>query len=276
MLFALAAPLALLTGWARLTVRDEEVYAQVARDIATDARLQLGLAQLVTEQVEKGMLGENPTATDAIRFRAIGAALGGATSRIVSGEEFVEVWEAANRGAHQLLTAVLEGSQGRPVVLDLSPLHDAIEDEIDEMGVDLPPDWTLDPATLQVEVVDAATADRIRAAVAMLDLSLAATLSVAIIALILSVVIAPDRLGAVARAGFALVLGMLALIALMVVSEGWLVSAVGSVGGGAVVAVILDAVTQGLRVTAIALVMAGLLIAGLCGGLHALRRSVVR
>jgi hypothetical protein len=275
-LFALAAPLALLTGWARLTVREEEVYARTVRDIATDARLQLGLAQLVTEQVERAMLGDNPTATDTIRFRAIGAALGGATSRIVGSPEFPAVWEAANRGAHRLLFAVADGASGQPVVVDLSPLRASIVAEIDRMGVDLPPDWSLDPEVLRVEVIDAGTANRTRDAVARLDLSFAATLAVAVAALVLAVAAAPARLAALARAGFALVLGMVVLIAAMVVTEGWLVGAAASAGGGVVVAVILDAVTQGLRVMAVALAVAGLLFAGLCGGLHALRRSVVR
>jgi hypothetical protein len=275
-LFALAAPLALLTGWARLTLREEEVYARTVRDIATDARLQLGLAQLVTEQVERAMLGDNPTATDTIRFRAIGAALGGATSRIVGSPEFPAVWEAANRGAHRLLFAVAGGASGQPVVVDLSPLRASIVAEIDRMGVELPPDWSLDPEVLRVEVIDAGTADRTRGAVARLDLSFAATLAVAVAALVLAVAAAPERLAALARAGFALVLGMVVLIAAMVVTEGWLVGAAASAGGGEVVAVILDAVTQGLRVMAVALAVAGLLFAGLCGGLNALRRSVVR
>lgn len=274
--FAVSAPLALLTGWARLTVRNEAVYAATARNIATDARLQLGLAQLVTEQVERAMLGDNPTATDTIRFRAIGAALGGATSRIVGGEEFPEVWEAANRGAHRLLFAAADGERGQPVVVDLSPLREAIVAEIDRMGVELPPDWSLDPEVLRVEVIDATAADRIRLAMAQLDRSFAVTLIVAMAALILILALAPDRLLAMARAGFALTLGMVALIAMMVTTEGWLVSAAANAGGGVVVAVILDAVSQGLRLIAIALAVAGLLLAGICGGLHALRRSVVR
>jgi hypothetical protein len=69
---------------------------------------------------------------------------------------------------------------------------------------------------------------------------------------------------------------MLVLIAAMVVTEGWLVSAAANAGGGSVVAVILDAVSQGLRVTAVALAVAGLLCAGIFGSLHALRRSVAR
>jgi hypothetical protein len=271
-----AAPVALLTGWARATVRQEEVYAGMARGLAADPDLQLALAQIVTERAEAALIAEDTTASDAIRLRAVTATLSAATGRIVAGEAFPAVWEAANRGAHRLLTATLATAQRQPVILDLSPLQGAIAAEIARMDVELPPEWALDPADLRVEIINADAADRIRGAAALVDVGFAAALAVAILALALSVGLAPDRLAAVARAGFALAVGMIAVIALLVTVEAWLISAAGSVGAGTTVAMIVDVVSQGLRAMAIALAVIGLLIAALFAGLRGLRGSPVR
>ena len=275
-LFCVAAPLALLTGWARLSVRQEAVYADAARTIAADPRLQMALAQIVTERAEAAMVAENPTASDAVRFRAVAATLSAATGRIVAGEEFPAVWEAANRGAHRFLVATVETARGQPVILDLSPLLGAIDAEIARMDVDLPPEWSLDPADLRVEVINADTADRVRVAAARVDLVSAASLAAAVIALVLAIALARDRLAAVGRAGFGLAVGMIALIATIVIAERWLVSAAGSTGGGVTVAMILDAVSQDLRAAAVGFAALGLLTAALFAGLHALRRSTIR
>lgn len=275
-LFCVAAPVALLTGWARSTVRQETVYAAAARAIAADPRLHLALAQIVTERAEAAMVAENPTASDAVRFRAVAATLSAATGRIVAGEEFPAVWEAANLGAHRLLVATVETARGQPVILDLSPLLGEIEAEIARMDVDLPPEWELDPADLQVEVIGAETADRVRLAAARLDLAFAASLAAAVAALAISIGLARDRLAAMGRAGFGLVVGMIVLIALMVIAERWLIGAAGSAGGGVAIGIILDAVSQQLRAAAVGLAVAGLLIAGMFAGLHGLRRSTIR
>jgi hypothetical protein len=65
-------------------------------------------------------------------------------------------------------------------------------------------------------------------------------------------------------------------MALMLVAQTWLAAEAGADGGGVAVGAILDAISQGLRVSTIALALLGLLLAGLCTGLRALRGSATR
>jgi hypothetical protein len=61
----------------------------------------------------------------------------------------------------------------------------------------------------------------------------------------------------------------------MLVGQGWLASAAAE-GGHAMVEAIVEAVSQGLRVLAVALALVGLLLAGLFTAARALRRDIPR
>jgi hypothetical protein len=274
-LFFLAAPLALVSGWARMTALDSVVYAQTVRGVANDPRVQDALATAVTTRLAAMLAGENPTATEAIRSRDAAETLGEATRRVVASATFRETWETANREAHRLLIAGLEQGSGQPMTLDLSPLADAIAREAAARGGDVPPELALDADDLRIELLDATTADRIRLAAARLEVAFWASLAVAVLSLVLSVGFAPDRLAALARAAFGLAVAMVTLIALMVATQAAVANAAAE-GAGVVVGAIVEALSQGLRLSAIALALAGLVLAGVFSGLGSLRRSVMR
>ena len=69
---------------------------------------------------------------------------------------------------------------------------------------------------------------------------------------------------------------MVALIALLLVAEGVAAKAAGDGGGDVVLIAIADAISQGLRLAAIGLVLGGLVLAGFFAGLSALSRSAIR
>jgi hypothetical protein len=275
-LFCLAAPVTLITGWARLTVVAEDVYVQTVGTAADDPRVHLGVSRAVATRVEATLAGDNPSATEALQSRVVAEALGEVTRGVVASEEFRQTWEASNREAHRRLVSQPAQGQSQPVTLDLSPLLDDIQAEVAAVDVDVPPDLDLDAEALRIEVLDAAAADRVRRGIERLDLAFGTALVVALLALILSVVLAPDRLAAIGRAGFGLAIAMVGLMALMLVAQAWLAGEAGADGGGVAVGAILDAISQGLRVSTVALALLGLLVAGLCTGLHALRRSAIR
>ena len=274
--FCLAAPAALVTGWARLTVVAEDVYVQMVGTAAGDPRVQLGVSRAVATRVEATLAGDNPSATEALQSRVVAEALGEVTRGVVASDEFRQTWEASNREAHRVLASGPAQGQGQPVTLDFSPLLDDIEAEIAAADVEVPPDLELDAEALRIEVLDAETADSVRRGMERLDLAFGIALAVALLSLILSVWLAPGRLVAIGRAGFGLAIAMVALMALMLVAQAWLAGAAGVDGGGVAVGAILDAISQGLRVSTVALALLGLLLAGLCAGLHALRRSAIR
>ena len=273
-LFCLAVPVALVTGWARLTVVNENVYVKTVGAAADDPQVQLGISHAVTTRVEARLAGDNPSATEALQSRVVAEALGEVTRGVVASEEFHQTWEEANRKAHRFLASELREGPGQPVTLDFSPLLDDIQAQVAAADIDVPPDLDLDldAQALQIEVLDAETADRVRRGLMRLDLAFTTALAVALFSLILSVGLALDRLAAIGRAGFSLAIAMIGLMALMLVTQGWLTGKAGADGGVAIGA-ILDAISQGLRVSAIALALLGLLVAGLCTGLRALRGS---
>jgi hypothetical protein len=274
--FCLAAPVALVTGWARLTVVDEDVYVQTVDTAAGDPRVHLGVSRAVATRVEATLAGENPSATEALQSRVVAEALGEVTRGVVASEEFRQTWEASNREAHRLLASEPAAGQGQPVTLDFSPLLDDIEAEIAAADVEVPPDLELDAEALRIEVLDVETADRLRRGLVRLDLAFGIALAVALLSLLLSVGLAPDRLTAIGRAGFGLAIAMVGLMALMLVAQAWLAAEAGADGGGVAVGAILDAISQGLRASTVALALLGLLLAGLCTGLRALRGSATR
>jgi hypothetical protein len=275
-LFCLAAPVALVTGWARLTIVDEDVYVRSVSRAAGDPRVQMGVSRTVATRVEATLAGDNPTATEALQSRVVAEALGEVTRGVVASEEFRQIWEASNRAAHRFLSSELAAGPGQPVTLDLSPLLDDIQAEVEAADVDVPPDLELDAEALRIEVLDAETADRVRRGIERLDLAFWTTLVVALLSLILSVVLARDRLAAIGRAGFGLAITMVGLMALMLVAQAWLAGEAGADGGGVAVGAILDAISQGLRISTIALALLGLLLAGLSTGLRTLRGSATR
>jgi hypothetical protein len=274
--FCLAVPVALVTGWARLTVVAEDIYVRTVGTAADDPRVQLGVSRAVATRVETTLAGDNPSATEALQSRVVAEALGEVTRGVVASEEFRQTWEASNREAHRLLSSEPARGQEQPVTLDFSPLLDDIQAEVAAADVDVPPDLDLDAEDLRIEVLDTEAADRVRRGLARLDPAFGTALVVALVSLILSVGLASDRLAAIGRAGFGLAIAMVGLMALMLVAQAWLAGQAGANGGGVAIGAILDAISQGLRVSTVALALLGLLVAGLCTGLRALRGSATR
>ena len=275
MVFCLAVPVALVTGWARLTVVNEDAYVRSVGTAANDPRVHLGVSRAVAARVEATLAGENPSATEALQSRVVAEALGEVTRNVVASDEFRQTWEASNREAHRVLLSEPAQGRGQPVTLDLSPLLDDIQAEVAAADVEVPPDLNLTAEALRIQVLDAETADRVRRGMERLDLAFGIALAVALLSLILSVGLARDRLAAIGRAGFGLTIAIVVLMAVMLVAQAWLTGQAGADGGVAVGA-ILDAISQGLRVSTVALALLGLLVAGLCMGLRELRGSATR
>jgi hypothetical protein len=271
-LFCLAAPVALAAGWARLTIGDSDAYARTVGAVAGEPVVQAAVVQAVTAQVQTALTGENPTASQVILARTIMDEVTEAIQEVVASAAFRQTWESANRGAHQSL-AGQRTAWGQPVTLDLTPLATELQTELATLGVVVPPGVNLS-GNLRVQVLDAATADRVRRALQWLDISFMTALAVTVIALVLALILAPDRLALLARAGFGLAVMMAILIALLLIAQGWATSSPTTPGSGALIGAILDAVSQGLRISAIGLALIGLLVAGICAGLRSLQRSL--
>ena len=272
LLFCLAAPVAVVAGWARLTLTDSETYARTIAAVAGEPQVQEAVVQAVTAQVQTALTGENPTASQVILSRSIMDELTEATREVVASAAFRQTWQDANRAAHQSLIGQ-RAAWGHPVTLDLTPLAAQFQAELATLGVAVPAGLNL-TGDLRIEVLDAATADRVRRALQWLDVTFMTALAAVVITLLLALGLAPDRLVMLARAGFGLAVTMVLLIALMLVAQGWATSSAATPGSGALIGAILDAVSQGLRLVAIGSALAGLVLAGIFAALHALQRSL--
>ena len=269
-LFCVTLPIAVLSGWARSVVVDVQEFGAALANLAEEGRVQSAVGRVVAARVASTVSGENPTATEALQSRLVGEVVREAMSGVVESAEFREIWEESTQDAHGRLTGRLPANQGQPVTLDFTPLYDNIEAEIASLDLELPPAFSFDAENLRIQVFDGETADRIAEAAALVERVFLVSLAVGLISLLLSIWLAADRLPALTRASFGLVLAMVALMALIVAGQGWIMGETGPEGGAAVAGVILDAISQDLRVATVALALLGLLLVVVFSAMRAL------
>lgn len=275
-LCCLAAPVALVTGWARTILLNEQVYVQTVAPVASHPQLQALLAEAVTEQVVATAVGENPTATQAVQARLLREVVGSASAQVVASPAFASAWAQANAGLYAHLAAGLTAGWGEPVVLDLSPVAADLQAEIDAVRNTLPIDLQIAPQDLRIQVLDATSADAVRRALLTLNQAFVVSMAVVILAAVLSVALAGDRLRALLRLSFGLAVAMIVLIAALLWAQGWTAGMATSPAGAVALRAITETITQSLRLATIIAAVAALVLAGIFAGLGALRGSVAR
>ncbi|MDQ2655008.1 MAG: hypothetical protein M3Z20_18405 [Chloroflexota bacterium] len=275
-LCCLAAPVALVTGWARTILLDQDAYVQTVAPVASDAQIQNLLAEAITDRVVTATLGEASTATQAVQARLLREIVGSAALDVLSSPVFATTWRQANAGLYTMLAAGIGAGWGQPVVLDLSPLASELQAEIDSVSDTLPIDLQIAPEDLRVPVLGAATADIVRRALLDLDRAFIISTVLALLGAALGIGLAGDRLRALMRLSFGLAIGATLLIAALLLAQGWAAGQSGSQASAAALEAVLDAATQSLRVASIAAAAVSLLLAALFAGLGALRGSVSR
>jgi hypothetical protein len=275
-LCCLAAPVALVTGWARTILLNQDDYLQAVAPVATDAQIQYLIAEAVTDQVVNAAVGDTSTATQAVQARLLREVVDSAAQDVVASPVFAETWRQANAGLYRVLAAGISAGWGEPVVLDLSPIASELQAELDAVRDTLPIDLQIAPEDLQVQLLDATTADTVRRALQNLDRAFIVSAVVALVCAVLGIGLSGDRLRALMRLCFGLAIGATVLIAALVGAQWWAAGESGSQASAVLLEAVLDAVTQGLRVASIAAAAVSLLLAALFAGLGALRGSVAR
>ncbi|MCA9876965.1 MAG: hypothetical protein KC442_04275 [Thermomicrobiales bacterium] len=275
-LCCLAAPVALVTGWARIVLLDQQTYVQTVAPVASHPQLQALLAEAVTEQVVAAAVGETPTATQAVQARLLREVVGSASAQVVASPSFATAWAQANAELYAHLAAGLTVGWGEPVVLDLSPMAAELQAEIDAVRDTLPIELQITPQDLRIQVLDAASADAVRRALLTLNQAFVVSAAVAVLAAVLSVALAGDRLRSLLRLSFGLAVAMVVLIAALLWAQGWAAGGAASPAGAVALRAIAETVTQSLRLATIAAAVAALVLAGIFAGLGALRGSVAR
>ncbi|MGW2063891.1 hypothetical protein ACWCO9_25250, partial [Streptomyces sp. NPDC001937] len=129
-LLAVLVPLSALCAWVDLEIDNPDRYVAAVEPLASDPRVQDTMSTLITDeatkQIDAGLLQG-----------ASGDFLYGAVRSFTTTDAFRSAWVAANRTAHEAVTAALNGESGESVRMDLAPVMQQAKQNLVDNGVPL-------------------------------------------------------------------------------------------------------------------------------------------
>jgi len=163
---ALLAPVAVVGVWARGLVVDTDQYVETVAPIATDPLVRSAVSNRITVAIVDGLNVQELTtqATDAVAGldlppvvssavqslrapleEAITSFVRKTVTRFVSSDAFADIWEDANRAAHEQIVATLRGdpdalaqvSSSGQLTLDITPIIDQVKTQLEQSGFTL-------------------------------------------------------------------------------------------------------------------------------------------
>jgi hypothetical protein len=181
----LVTPIALVGHWGHRTVIDTTRYLETVGPLATDPAVQESISEAVTnaitsqidtEELVGGLLGnivENPTIKDKLSgpiAAGINGLIGQAVSSFVASDAFAQIWVTLNTGIQKSLLLILEGKDGGPVslqgdevVLDVSSLITAVQQNLVDRGVSVAANIPIPDTDKQVVLFSSPALAQIRA-----------------------------------------------------------------------------------------------------------------
>jgi len=153
----LVTPVALVGHWGHRTVIDTTRYLETVGPLAADPAVQESIStavtnaittQIDTQELVGGLLGnivKNPAIEEKLSgpiAAGINGLIGQAVSSFVASDAFQQIWITLNTGIQKSLLLILEGKDGGPVqlqgddvVLDVSTLISAVQQNLVDRGV---------------------------------------------------------------------------------------------------------------------------------------------
>ncbi|MET4640727.1 hypothetical protein ABID95_000427 [Streptomyces atratus] len=129
-LLAVLVPLSALCAWVDLEIDNPDRYVAAVEPLASDPGVQDTMSALITDeatkQIDAGLLQG-----------ASGDFLYGAVRSFTTTDAFRSAWVAANRTAHEAVTAALNGESGESVRMDLAPVMQQAKQNLVDNGVPL-------------------------------------------------------------------------------------------------------------------------------------------
>ncbi|MFH8513869.1 hypothetical protein ACH4CE_01725 [Streptomyces gelaticus] len=275
-LLAVLVPVGALSAWVDLEIDNTDRYVAAVAPLASDPAVQGTVTDLITDgamkQIDAGPL-EN-TVRDFLHQAVLS---------FTTTDAFQDAWNAANRTAHEAVTAALNSNTGEAVTIDLAPVTERVKQNLEANGV--PFADRIPVQHTDITLISADRADQLRQTFRLLRTGslrpAAGTLAVAVLAVVVAWArgggpghrrSGPAALSATAVAGLGFALGALVLRAVVAYTRGRVLSGVPdteTAGAGAV----YDALTASLRTTVWIVFAAGLAVA-VCAVL--VRRRAVR
>ncbi|MFD8823779.1 hypothetical protein ACFV1C_15620 [Streptomyces sp. NPDC059605] len=242
---AVLVPVGALSAWVDLEIDDTDRYVEAVAPLASDPEVRETVSDLITDGAMK-RIDAGPLQSTVRDF------LHQAVLSFTTTDAFRTAWNAANRTAHEAVTAALDGDTGEAVTIDLAPVTAQIRQNLVDNGV--PFADRIPVQHTDITLVSADRADQLRQSFRLLR---AGGVLPAAGTLVLAVLAVAAALTAAAAAGLGFALGALALRAVLAVARDRVLSEVpdGEADGAAAV---YDALTASLRTTVWIVFAAGL------------------
>ena len=181
---------------------DEDVIAGVADKLSDEIVTARGVQDRVQELTPR----DNPLVAATVAD-AVENIIDNTVQAVMRSDRFRDLWREAVIRAHGRFVALVEGDDREPVQLDLRPTVERVDQSLEDRGIDL-----IDEATIEevgeVVALRRSQIDDLRETV---DLAQRLAIALPIVALVLiaaAVALAPDRRRMLARAGVGIVVAM--------------------------------------------------------------------
>ncbi len=246
-------PFSALSAWVDLEIDDTDRYVAAVSPLSADPAVRGTVADLVTDEAMRQIdLGPLQDTVRDFLHETVGS--------FTSTEAFRTAWDAANRSAHEAVTAALDGDDGEAVTIDLAPVIEQVKQELIRQGV--PFADQIPVQRTEITVIGADRADTLRDSFRWLRYCSIWPAVATLVLLVLVVGIATVRGGlraaltATAAVGAGFVLGAIVLRILVAVGRSRVLDEVPGSDRDAAAAVV-DALTASLRTTVWAVLIVG-------------------
>ena len=257
-------PIAILANYLNAQITDTNRYVETIAPLASNEAVQSYAADTLTTElfrqvdVQKFVTDALPDQAQALAapiVTAVETFTRQATLRVLQTSQFQQVWEEANRIAHERLVKVLTGSGSAVVVtrdgavtLDLTPLFGLVKDRLHDAGVTAFDNVTPDSSKLTITLFRSESLYQIRSAVGFLE-RIALVLPLLVFGFVLLAVwLSRYRRRAFVWGAVSLTLGVLALAIFIAVARGlYLDAAAGADLPEPVAAVMYDTLLRSLH-----------------------------
>jgi hypothetical protein len=181
---------------------DEEVIAGVA-DALSD---QIVTANAVQDRIQELTPRDNALVAAAVADAAENV-IDTTVRAVMQNDRFRELWHDAVTRAHEQFVALVEGDTRQPVLLDLRPAVERVDQSLEDRGIGLIDDATVDEVG-EIVALRRSQIDEVRQSVDLARQLAIALPIVAIVLIAIAVVLASDRRRMLARAGVGIVVAM--------------------------------------------------------------------
>ena len=202
--------------FARILIFDTDTFADTLAPEHPDEEVIAGVADTLSDRIVTATAVEDRIQELTPRDNALVAAtvadaaeniIDNTVRTVMRSDRFRDLWREVVERAHGRFVALIEGDDREPVTLDLRPAVERVDQSLEDRGIDLIDDATVD----QVGEVVALRRSQIEDVRETLDLVRRLVVVLPIVGLVLiaaAVALAPDRRRMLARAGVGIVVAM--------------------------------------------------------------------